>query len=1026
MSSDREQRITSIFHSAIERDGTERRAFLDGACANDAELRREVESLIDAHEQAGSLLNAPAYERGAGLIESEHGGSLVGRSLGQFRLISLLGAGGMGAVYLAEDTRLGRRAAIKVLPPSFTKNQAQVGRFQQEARVASALNHPNIITVYDINEADGTRYIATEYIEGETLRARIARGAFSLHDALDIAVQIAGALSAAHGAGVVHRDIKPENVMLRPDGYAKVLDFGIAKLTELQSGQSPDAEAPTRALVKTGQGVVMGTAHYMSPEQARGHQVDARTDIWSLGVVLYEMATGRVPFEGETPSDCIASILKTDPPPLTEVAPDAPAQFGWVVQKALRKDADERYQTAKELLSDLRAVRQEVAALAAIERSLPPNATARAGTTTDGNAPPSTLGSVQIDGATADADATSSTPVITRNSSSAEYIVTEIKRHKAGVLIALGAFAVIAAVAALALYKYASREKPLPIFQNVTVSRVTTSGRASDANISPDGRYVVYVEDDDAGNSGILVKQTATGNTLQIVAPAKVALQGTAFSPDSNFVYYLANDLSSDITSLYRVPSIGGETKKVLSDIDGPVAISADGKNFAFVREEQNVKFDLMLANSDGTGERVLTTRQEFEWFRDEGPSWSPDGKTIACAGGSADKVSGEIVEMLLGIDVATGKVRELSPKRWIFTGRVVWMPDGASLALIASEHSTDRPQVWRVSYPAGEASRVTNDVQGRDERSLGITADGRTLVTVTKQTLSRIETLPSTGEISRAARLTTGEANREGMDGFAFVPDGRIVYASSEGSQYDIWIMNGDGSGRRRVTSDAYRDIDPAVSPDGRYIVFASNRASGGAITQIWRMDLDGGNLVKLTNAEDVDPDISPDGRWVIYVSWAPGPQGVVTAQTMWKVSIDGGTPPVQLIDYTVQVPSYSPDGNWIAFITFDDQVTPKRWRNAIIPATGGVKPVKQFDRPNYNYQYLRWTPDGRSLSFIGQPAVPPNIWLQAVAGGEPRKLTDYKTDIIFSHAWSRDGKTLAVVRGAVTTDVVLLTENK
>jgi len=263
MDSERQRHITSIFHSAVERVGTERRAFLDGACGGDPELRREVESLIKSHEEAGSFIDAPAYERDAGLLENKGAGALAGRSLGQYRLISLVGTGGMGEVYLAEDTRLDRRVAIKVLPPTLTKDQAQVGRFQQEARAASALNHPNIITVYDINEADSIRYIATEYIEGVTLRSRLALGALPIHETLDVAIQVSGALSAAHGAGVVHRDVKPENVMLRPDGYVKVLDFGIAKLIE-QRRPSTDAEAPTRALVQTGQGVVLGTAHYMS------------------------------------------------------------------------------------------------------------------------------------------------------------------------------------------------------------------------------------------------------------------------------------------------------------------------------------------------------------------------------------------------------------------------------------------------------------------------------------------------------------------------------------------------------------------------------------------------------------------------------------------------------------------------------------------------------------------------------------------------------------------------------------------
>ena len=312
MSSDRKQQITGIFHSAIEREGTERRAFIDGACANDEELRSEVESLIRSHENAGSLMNAPAYERDAGLLDQMDQGSFIGRTLGHYRIVRRLGGGGMGEVFLAEDTQLGRRVAVKILPHRLTADSTLVARFRQEARAASALNHTNIVTIYEVGESGGTHFIATEYVEGVTLRERMSRTALTVGEVLDVATQIAAALSKAHNAGVVHRDIKPENVMLDEEGHAKVLDFGIAKLVE----QTRDSatEAPTALKVETSPGSVMGTAHYMSPEQTRAlRDVDARTDVWSLGVVVYEMLAGRLPFEGETPSDVMAAILNKEP-----------------------------------------------------------------------------------------------------------------------------------------------------------------------------------------------------------------------------------------------------------------------------------------------------------------------------------------------------------------------------------------------------------------------------------------------------------------------------------------------------------------------------------------------------------------------------------------------------------------------------------------------------------------------------------------------------------------------------------------
>ena len=794
MDTEREQHITSIFHAAIEREADERAAFLNEACAGDASLRREVEALVAAHNSAGSFIASPAYERGAELLAGERDGSLAGQSFGQYRLLSLLGAGGMGEVYLAEDTRLDRRVALKVLPSHLTTDQTQVGRFQQEARAASALNHPNIVTIYEINEAAGTHYIATEYIEGMTLRSRLARGETTISEALDIAIQIASALNAAHSAGVVHRDIKPENIMLRPDGYVKVLDFGIAKLTERQR-PAPDDEAPTRALVQTGKGVVMGTAHYMSPEQTRGVQVDARTDIWSLGVVLYEMLAGSAPFAGESVSDCIASILKTEPVPLTAITPAIPAQLEWIVQKALRKDRDERYQTAKELLSDLRAVKQEAEALAQLERSVSPEMSARVGAVATSGAQAPAIPTAEA----LNAPAAGETP---RTTSSAEYITTGIKRHRTGAALVLAAFVLVIAGASFMLYKYLNREQALaPAFQNVTISRLTTSGIADDASISSDGKYVAFVERDTDGKESLWVKQIGTGNTLQIVAPTKVSLSGTTFSPDGNFVYYRMNDRTSEITSLYQVASIGGTPKKMLEDIDSPVAISPDGKRAAFVREERGFKFDLTVANLDGTGERVLASRVDNDWFSQSGPAWSPDGTTIACGAGTA--AGGDNGFSLLGVDVETGAVKELSPKRWLNIFRAAWLADGKTILLVATDENDPlQAQIWQVFYPGGEAHRITNDLQAKGKTSLGVTADGLTIVTTANQRNSQIWTVPAGGDVRAAKQLTTG-AGQDGFKGLAWTSDGRIVFSSSDGGQSDLWIMNADGSNRQRIISD-------------------------------------------------------------------------------------------------------------------------------------------------------------------------------------------------------------------------------
>ena len=361
MKAERWKQVNDLFQSAVERAPEERAAFLDEACHGDEGLRREVESLLTSYERSENFIELPAFEVAPELVTNDRAGALVGKLIGHYRIESLIGVGGMGEVYLARDERLGRKAALKLLPERLTTDETQLSRFKNEARSASALNHPNILTVYEIGAEGNRQFIATEFIEGMTLRASLARGRMNLHAALEIAVQVASALAAAHEAGVVHRDIKPENIMLRPDGYAKVLDFGIAKLTE-QRPASDDYEVETTAVLQTRPGLVLGTARYMSPEQARGQKVDARSDIWSLGVVLYEMVGGIPPFRGETPSDCIASILTTEPPPLSGVLPDVPLKLESILQKALRKNSDERYQTIKEMLADLRNLKGELEA----------------------------------------------------------------------------------------------------------------------------------------------------------------------------------------------------------------------------------------------------------------------------------------------------------------------------------------------------------------------------------------------------------------------------------------------------------------------------------------------------------------------------------------------------------------------------------------------------------------------------------------------------------------------------------------
>jgi serine/threonine protein kinase/Tol biopolymer transport system component len=997
------RQIESLFHSARALPPQGRASYLEHACAGDEALRREVEALLASHEDAGSFINAPAISIVSEQIANEQAHALVGRIIGHYKILELIGTGGMGEVYLAEDIYLGRKAALKLLPATFTRDETRVRRFQQEARAASALNHPNILTIYEIGESGGAQFIATEYITGETLRGRMAHTRLSLLESLDLATQVASALSAAHASGIAHRDIKPENVMLRPDGYLKVLDFGLAKLTEREAIEN-DPEAPTKLNVNTAPGLIMGTASYMSPEQARGLRVDARTDVWSLGVMLYEMIGGRVPFEGETPSDAIAALLKTEPPPLSRYAPETPPELQRIVSKTLRKDREERYQTIKDVALDLREIREELAFTAKLERSAAPEKSHEALNARNDE---------QAIVAAASQHTTSTAEVgQAQTTSSAEYLVGEIKRHKRSALLILAAACV--AATSLGLYKFfhrpASANRPVP-FQNVKISKLTNNGRATRATISPDGKYVAYEMDEEDGRAGLQLRQLATNTTLQIVAPTKSNFSGLTFSRDGNLIYFVMGNEAADDAALYQVPILGGTAKKVLTLIDGPVTFAPDGRRFAYVHYDRaQLNYNLMIADTDGTNAHPLISRKDLFLMKD-GPAWSPDGKIIIL--GASTEASGFYNQELYAFEVEGGAVKQLTSKKWRSVNRACWLEDGSGLVFLAAAENQDddRTQLWHVSYPSGAVNRITNDTHAHGINGLGLTADARTIVTIEADTEVNIWTLPSNGDAGKAKQVLS----RAGYGGIAWTPDGNIIYSSPASGTQDIWLANADGSNQKQLTSDAARDYKPVVSHDGRYVVFESVRSD--SMPHLWRMDIDGGNLKQLTNTEDYSPSITPDDRWVVYVSWSMG-RGLI-----WKVPLDGGTP-VQLTDYLSDSPKVSPDGKFITYMYYERE-PPKRWRNAIISIDGGP-PLKVFDRPQYEHQEPGWAADGRSLLFIGAPVHPANIWLQPVDGSPPKQVTNFTAEDIFRFAPSPDGKQLAVGRGQEIRDVILISDSR
>jgi serine/threonine protein kinase/tetratricopeptide (TPR) repeat protein len=476
---DRMQQIEELFLAALEHQPGERTAYLSAACGSDAKLVEDVQKLIAAHEQSGSFMDSPAYQSLAEHRVDPATQLQIGHQLGQYRILGMIGRGGMGEVYLAQDSRLRRRVALKLLPAHVTRDEQRLKRFQQEAYAASALSHPNILTVYDIGEQDDAHFIATEYIEGETLRQLMKRVKVTLELTLEIALQIAAALSAAHATGIIHRDIKPENIMVRPDGYVKVLDFGLAKLV---GPAEPQTGASALQAINTETGMVMGTINYMSPEQARGKALDVRTDIFSFGIVLYEMVAGCVPFAGESGADVLVALLEKDPLPLAELAPDVPPELQRIVSKTLRRERDRRYQTMQDLLADLKALREEIQVQAKLERSgsLEPGS---------GGTRPKALIAGQE--ASSEARARSINDASARTTSSAEYLVSEIKQHKKSTLLVL----LVVVIAAIGLGYYLLPKNPEAALDSIAVLPFVNQNQDPETEYRSDGLTESIIND---------------------------------------------------------------------------------------------------------------------------------------------------------------------------------------------------------------------------------------------------------------------------------------------------------------------------------------------------------------------------------------------------------------------------------------------------------------------------------------------------------------------------------------------------
>ena len=930
-----------------------------------------------------------------------------GTRIGRYEIRSQLGAGGMGEVYLAEDTKLHRKVALKILPAEVASNQDRMRRFNQEATAAAALNHPHIAHIYEISEADDVNFIAMEYVDGQTLRECIHSGQIDQRKLLRYLQQVAEGLAKAHTAGIVHRDLKPENIMITNDGFAKILDFGLAKLIDsqrplgLSSGSSSEEAATAIMPQHSVAGRIMGTLGYMSPEQARGRvkEIDQRSDIFSFGCMLFEAATGHRAFQGQDEIDSLHKIVHGPTPQVKDFNPFAPDQLERVVRRCLAKDPEKRYQAIKDVAIELEELQQETQSSLGVTDS---------GTQVSASWQRSSANSqTSTRSQESEVRASGTTPPV----SSAEYLFTEIKRHKTGAFLIVGGLLVCVAGLTFFLLVLGNREagnRPpsgrVTPAQEMKIARLTANGKVQTAAISPDGKFLAYVQNEGDAQS-LWTKQIATNSNLQLVPAAAVSYSHLTFTPDGNYVYYVAKDQKAEVPSVFRVPTLGGTPAKILAAGGWGISFSPDGRQFVFERYDSvATESALVIVNADGTNERKLASLSAHEWFAGGGPGWSPDATHIACGTGDDREVRQMTMTV---ISVSDGTLKRFTSQRWDSIGRAVWLADGSGIVFCASDSGTaSAKQVWQVSYPGGEGRRITHDLNSYLD--LSITADSKTLVAAQRDFAASIWVSPDT-DPNHALQVTSG--HNDGGSGLAWTPDDRIVYVSTASGNTEIWIMNRDGTEQRQLTNDSYLKYAPTATPNGRYVVFVSQ--SGGV--HLWRIDLDGGNLVQLTNGNyDNNPRISPNGEWVVYSSYMSG------KLRLWKVAISGGEP-TQLTEVLTSEPDISPDGKLVACFSNDAQEG-----KAIImlfPLAGGA-PVKTLSLPPTAYwdSGLRWTPDGRAVTYADRRGDIMNLWLQPLTGGPAKQITNLNKGGVFGLEWSRDGKQIAIVRGIATSDAVII----
>jgi serine/threonine protein kinase len=843
-----------------------------------------------------------------------------------------------------------------------------------EARTASSLNHENICTIYEINEHEGQPFIAMELLEGEPLSARLLARPFTNDQLLDIAIQVADALDAAHRKGIIHRDIKPANIFITTRGRAKVLDFGLAKLAKEHEQTAVAVGATIDSPLLTSPGSTVGTVAFMSPEQARGEEVDARTDLFSFGAVLYQMGTGRLPFDGPTSAVIFHGILQKNPQPPADLNPMLPPALSGVILKSLEKDPDLRTQSAAEIRADLKRIKRG-----------------------SGSASSGRLAAVSGSGSVAPDERSSA-------ASSSAAILAEARRHKVRLILMPVIIALL--ISAFVLYKRFTPGQELINPLTMQISKLTENGATLDGAISPDGRYAAFVKRGE--QQSLWVKQIATGSEAQVVAPAPgYFFNRPTFSPDGNYIYFQHSDpQNEDEIVLYSVPSLGGPHQQVLSDISTPVSFSPDGKQIVFAHSDVgDKKPQLVVAGSDGANRHVIAERDAMT-ANGSAPSWSGDGGLIAVPQYELTKAG------LSNVLVFTPQGAQVKSFSFPFlVDGIAWLPDASGMFLQCRSRETNfRSQIKFQPYPSGPLQNVTNDLN--EYRNITVTADGKALVTVQEQASSAIfvgsapEKWPSEIKLNPAA-VSSGQTDGGWL---RWSNDGRLLFTDND---FHAFSMNPDGSARVRVPDHDTNATYPISCGPGAFIVGLLR----DNMLNLFRYSQNSGEMKQLTFERDAEqPVCTKDGKTVYYDDNFEGP-------ALKRVSTSGGKPQV-VASNSPNGESLSPDEQRIAFFQFSISAGQHKVQLVIQNVDGS----NQIFLPSTGVAHFPvWTPDGRALILSKTTGAGSNLFYQPLDGSKPTQITHFDTEPlrISDYSFSPDGKQVAITRGRVNDSDLVMFSN-